>query len=87
VGQQPRASGQLGFRGAMLKDGPQIAKTVTVAQFGDPATAEVEKRELRFRTSPRRPDGSGFAFDSPARTWACKNGEVERLLAFLQTEV
>ncbi len=36
--QHPRASGQLGFRGAMLKDGPQVAKTVTVAAFGDPAT-------------------------------------------------
>jgi hypothetical protein len=71
----------------MLKDGPQVAKTVTVAAFGDPATGEVKKRELRFRTSPRRTDGSGFAFDSPTRTWACENGEVDRLLAFLQTEV
>lgn len=86
VERQPRGAGQLGFRGAMLKDGPQVAKTVTVAEYGDVSTREVKKRELRFRTASRRPDGTGFAFDEPTRTWACEGDEVDRLVAFLQVE-
>jgi hypothetical protein len=35
VERQPRGVGQLGFRGAMLKDGPQVAKTVTMSEYGD----------------------------------------------------
>jgi hypothetical protein len=87
VERQPRGRGQLGFRGAMLKDGPQVAKTVTIAEYGDVENGEVKKRELRFRTSPRRPDGVGFAFEAPSRTWACEDDEVDRLIAFLQNEV
>lgn len=77
----------IGFRGAMLKDGPQVAKTVTMSEYGDTSTREVKKRELRFRTAARRTDGNGFAFDEPTRTWACEGDEVDRLLAFLQVEV
>jgi hypothetical protein len=87
VERQPRGVGQLGFRGAMLKDGPQVAKTVTMSEYGDTSTREVKKRELRFRTAARRTDGNGFAFDEPTRTWACEGDEVDRLLAFLQVEV
>lgn len=74
VERQPRGVGQLGFRGAMLKDGPQVAKTVTMSEYGDTSTREVKKRELRFRTAARRTDGNGFAFDEPTRTWACEGG-------------
>jgi hypothetical protein len=71
----------------MLKDGPQVAKTVTVSEYGDVDSREVKKRELRFRTAPRRPGGLGFAFDEPTRTWACEDDEVDRLVAFLHNEV
>lgn len=87
VQRQPVRPGHLGYRSAWLKDGPKVAKTVTYAEFGDPTTNEVKNRELRFRTAPRRADGYGFDFDDPTRTWACENGEIDRLLAFLQTEV
>lgn len=87
VDRQPRASGQMDFRGAMLKDGPQVAKTVTLAAYDDPQTGEVKKREIRFKTVPRRTDGPGFAFDAPTKTWACENGEIDKLQAFLQNQV
>jgi hypothetical protein len=87
VQRQPARPGHLGYRNAWLKDGPKVAKTVTYGEFGDPATREVKNRELRFRTAPRRADGYGFDFDDPTKTWACENGEIDKLLAFLQTDV
>lgn len=88
VDRHPLGPGQLGFRGAMLKDGPQVAKTVTVSEYGDVRTRQVKKRELRFSTTSRRPDGTGFAFGELTKTtWACEDDEMDRLLAFLQDEV
>jgi hypothetical protein len=87
VKQQPRGAGQLGLRGALLKMGPQVAKIVTVADFGDRDSGALSKRELSFKTVPRRRGGSGYDFDSPSKRWACENEEVEKLLAFLHTEV
>lgn len=87
VRNEPRGPGQLGFQGAMLKSGPHVAKTVTVAEYGDAATGEVRKREVRFRTSPRRSDGPGFDFSKPERTWACENDEIDRLVTFLNASV
>jgi hypothetical protein len=87
VQRQPAGPGHLGYRNAWLKDGPKVAKTVTYGEFGDPVTRQVKNRELRFRTAPRRPDGYGFDFDDPTRTWACENAEIDKLLAFLQTQV
>lgn len=87
VQQQPQAAGHLGVRGAMLKTGPQVAKAVSYAEFGDSDTGEVRRRELRFRTVPRRNDGPGFDFDKPRAKWHCENDEIDRLLAFLHTEV
>lgn len=83
---QPRGRGQLGLRGAVLKQGTQVAKVVTVADYGDQQTGEIRKRELSFRTVPRRPLASGYDFDNPIVRWACENEEVERLLAFLESE-
>ena len=85
VNRHPAQPGHFGYKTAWLKDGPQVAKTVTYWKFGDPATREVKNRELRFRTSPRR--AGGWDFDAPTKTWACENGEIEKLLAFLQNEV
>jgi hypothetical protein len=85
VNRQPTRPGHFGYRTAWLKDGPQVAKTVTYAEFGDPTSGEVKNRELRFRTSPRR--AGQWDFDTPNTTWACQNDELDKLLAFLQSEV
>jgi hypothetical protein len=71
----------------MLKEGPLVAKIVTVADYGDRDSEAVSKRELCFRTVPRRADGFGYDFDKPRTRWACENEEVEKLLAFLHSEV
>jgi hypothetical protein len=39
----------------MLKQGTQVAKIVTLADYGDQQTGEIRKRELSFRTVPRSP--------------------------------
>jgi hypothetical protein len=85
VSNQPRGPGQLGLRGAMLKQGTQVAKIVTLADYGDRQTGEIRKRELSFRTVPRSPLGGSYDFDNPTFRWACENEEVERLLAFLES--
>jgi hypothetical protein len=84
---QPKGPGQLGFKGAVVKQGPQVLKTVVVAEYGDQATGEVRKRELRVRTFPRSIDTAGYDFDNPSHTWHCENDEVDRLLAFVSSEV
>lgn len=84
---QPKGPGQLGARGAVLKKGRQVAKTVTYSTFGDKSSGEVKKRELSFRTVPRDPLGPGYDFDNPTARWACENNEVDRLLTFLDDEV
>jgi hypothetical protein len=50
---------------------------VAMSDFGDEATQTVRKRELRFRTVPRRSSGIGYDFEHPERQWACENDEVE----------
>lgn len=87
VNQQPQGPGQLGARGAVLKTGRQVAKTVTYAAYGDQATGEVKKRELRFRTVPRHALGPGYDFANRDITWFCENGEIDRLVTFLGDEV
>jgi hypothetical protein len=47
--QQPHGAGQLGLRGALLKMSPQVAKIVTIANFGDRDSGALSKRELSFR--------------------------------------
>jgi len=74
---QPRGQGQLGLRGAVLKTGAQVAKVVTVADYGDQQTGEIRKRELSFRTVPRRTDPPGYDFDNPVTRWACENDEID----------
>lgn len=87
VERQPRGAGQLRLQGALLKKGPQVAKVVMIADFGDRESGALSKRELSFKRVPRRPDGSGYDFDRPSRRWACENEEVEKLLAFLHADV
>jgi len=87
VANEPHGPGHLGSRGAMLRTGPQVAKIVTISDYGDAATGAVSKRELRVRTVPRHPRGPGYDFDNPTRSWSCENDELERLLAFLHSDV
>jgi hypothetical protein len=90
VNQQPRGEGQMGRRGAVIKQGRDVLKTVVESVYGDDATGEIKKRELRFRTHERRRDGQpGWDFDErdPKTTWWCEDAEVDRLLSFLQSDV
>jgi hypothetical protein len=84
---QPTAPGQFGLRGAVLKKGPRVCKTVALADYGDPVTGELRKRELSFLTAERHAIEPGYDFDNPRIRWACENEEVERLLAFLHSDV
>ena len=90
INDQPQGAGQFGHRGAVIKAGPQVYKTVSKSIYGDDTTGEVKKRELRFRAHSRRRDGRpGWNFDEPdpKATWSCENEEIDRLLAFLHTDV
>jgi hypothetical protein len=90
VSQQPQGEGHMGLRGAVIKQGRDVMKTVTETNYGDKATGEIKKRELRFRTHGRHKDGQpGWDFDEPdpKTTWWCENEEVERLHSFLQADV
>lgn len=87
VQEQPQGPGQLGARGAVLKTGRQVAKSVAYSEYGNAETGEVKKRELRFRTAPRHPFGPGYDFANPGTTWYCENDEIDRLLTFLQEKV
>jgi hypothetical protein len=52
---QPRGPGQLGLRGAVLNASAQIAKIVTVADYGEQASGEIRKREVAFAPSRDEP--------------------------------
>jgi hypothetical protein len=80
----------LGRVGAIIKRGRDVTKIVAVTNYGDKATGQIKKRELRFRTYEHR-RGSQPNYDEPVsektKTWACENGEIERVLAFLQSDI
>ncbi|NKY88165.1 Shedu anti-phage system protein SduA domain-containing protein [Nocardia veterana] len=84
----PRRS-QLGQRGAVIKKGRDVMKTVDLSYYGNPSDNEVKKRTLRFRTidvrGNRAVDYGDFTADK--NDWFCENDEIARLLAFLHTEV
>ncbi|KZB82848.1 Shedu anti-phage system protein SduA domain-containing protein [Amycolatopsis regifaucium] len=87
VAGENKGPGQLGATGAVLKQGPQVCKTVTLSTFGEGATQEVRRRELCFRTFPRHPTQPGYDFANPLRRWSCENDEITRLATFLEAEV
>lgn len=82
---QPPSPNYLGLKGATLKPGPKVYKTVRFSQYGDGKTQEIRKRELRF-SSYTRTDGQ-LDFDTPDNTWYIEDEEIERLLAFLNADV
>jgi hypothetical protein len=78
----------MGNRGAVIKRGRDVTKVVTVTNYGDKRTGEIKKRELRFRAYAHRgEDQPDYDEKDPKSTWFCENGEIERVLAFLQSEV
>jgi hypothetical protein len=90
VNRQPQAGPQMDLRGAVIKDGRYVLKTVTLTNYGDKKTGEIKKRELRFRTYDRRnrpQDGWDFDDLDSKTTWWCEDKEIERVLSFLQSDV
>lgn len=87
VTKQTLAPGHIGTTGAVLKKGAGVCKTVTVSLYGNPENQTVSKRELRFRTAPRSTSGPGYDFDRPTARWAIENDEINRLVAFLSSDV
>lgn len=75
--------------GAVLKPGPEVMKTVTLGHFGSQRTGEVKNRTLKFRsydvrgTTPADFDENQAVKDS----WHCEGEEIEKLLAFLHSDV
>lgn len=72
--------------GAVLKDGPQIVKTVEFGLYGN---AENPKRQLQFHRFPKAADGDLEEDAMAKRTaaWSCENDELDKLLAFLHSNV
>ncbi|WP_157187300.1 Shedu anti-phage system protein SduA domain-containing protein [Nocardia vinacea] len=80
---------QLGQRGAVIKKGRDVMKTVDLSHYGNPADGEIRKRTLRFRTIDVR-GNRAVDFDdgkTDKNAWFCENDEIEKLLAFLHTDV
>ena len=81
----------MGLRGAVIKQGRDVMKTVDAGKLtATRQTGEVRKRELRFRTHERRKTvrlGGTSTSPDPKTTWYCENEEIERLLSFLHSDV
>ena len=85
---RPQAdSRHMGNKGAVIKRGRDVTKVVTLSSYGDRRTGEVKKRELRFRTYGHREGEPDYADRDPKNVWFCENDEIERVMAFLQSEV
>jgi hypothetical protein len=81
-------SRHMGNQGAIIKQGRDVTKIVTVTSYGNKRTGEIRNRELRFRAYAHRRDGQpDYDEKDPKSTWFCENEEIERVLAFLQSEV
>jgi hypothetical protein len=78
----------LARRGAQIKRGSLTTKTVTLTDYGDPFTGALSKRELHFRTHEhKKGESPDYDEPDPKTTWWCEGDEVERVIAFLQSEV
>ena len=85
---EPSAPGQMGTRHATLKNGKRVCKRVFYTDFGDVRTGEVTSRKLSFKTAPRSANGPGYDFQSDrVVNWFCEDDEIDKLLAFLNSEV
>lgn len=85
---EPSAPGQMGMRHATLKNGKRVCKRVFYTDYGDVSTGEVTSRKLSFKTAPRSADATGYDFQSDkVVNWFCEDEEIDKLLAFLNSEV
>lgn len=81
-------SRHMGNQGAIIKQGRDVTKIVTVTSYGNKRTGEIRNRELRFRAYAHRREGQpDYDEKDPKSTWFCENEEIERVLTFLQSEV
>jgi hypothetical protein len=88
VNRPPWGDRQLERKGAIIKKGQLVTKTVILTNYGDGPSKEVKKRELRFRAhSHRKGYGPNYDEPEPKTTWYCEGEEIERVLAFLQSDV
>ena len=79
---------RLSQRGAIIKQGRRVLKTATYSTYGNAETGEVRQQELRFRAYDQsRAAGLDLDDPNPNSTWYCQNDEIERLAAFIGTEV
>ena len=88
ISRQLHGDSHFGSRYEVIKPGPKVMKTVMITNYGDKSTGELMKRKLRFRTFEKDKSGSwNFDDPDPKTTWWCENAEIDRLLAFLHSEV
>jgi hypothetical protein len=87
INRPSRDARHLGNSGAIIKKGRDVTKTVAVTSYGDKRSGEVKKRELKFRTYENRRDGRPDYDQKEKNSWFCENDEIERVLAFLQSDV
>ncbi|WP_206794312.1 Shedu anti-phage system protein SduA domain-containing protein [Amycolatopsis sp. MtRt-6] len=80
-----RRGARLQHRGAILKDGRDVKKTVELTHYGSRDSGEIRKRELRFTSFDVRVSGDATqeAGANTKNSWHCENDEIDRLLAFL----
>lgn len=88
INRPTRDARHMGNSGAIIKKGRDVTKTVAMSNYGDKQKGEIKKRELRFRTYEHARGGEpDYDEKDPKNTWFCENDEIERVLAFLQSEV
>lgn len=70
----------------VIKNGPQTYKVESILHFTNPTTGDVSHYELHVNDYPFRV-GTGIQWDVKERLkhWGCKDDEIEKLRAFLET--
>jgi hypothetical protein len=79
----------LKHKGAVIKAGRDVKKTVELVHYGSQTDGKVRNRTLRFRNHDVR-GGKTVDFDdekASKNAWFCENDEIEKLLAFLHNDV
>jgi hypothetical protein len=79
---------RLKHKGAVIKAGRDVKKTVELVHYGSQTDGEVRNRTLRFRNHDVR-GGKTVDLDDEKRknAWSCEDDEIEKLIAFLHNEV
>ena len=74
------------LQNAIIRRGQKTYKVASVLQFRNAESGEISHREVHFNDYPFRV-GTGIQWDvkDRLRHWSCKDDEIERVKAFLQT--